>query len=620
MSELSVAVENVGGIDEFECSFDSQVGVVSGPNASNKTSLLQAIAFGLGRSHVPIKNDAKEARVELEIDGKRAVRTARGTEHGTEVSGEGWLADGEAGELLDRFACLLEFNDLRQAVRSDDDFEQLLKEPIDLDALERKRADKLERKRSLQAEVEGLDDIDKQLDSTHEGLSDARERVAGLEAELEELRDEQTEVSTEDDEQQELRERRASLVSERNEYRSRMADLEDAIDRLDGRLAELDEEVDAARADAEQYDIEELKAEREETEEQLRDIEDRIDIFQSVLTANREMLNAPHRGALGQDSGLVEDTLTCWACGNEATESDIEATADRLQELVAADKERQREYQPQLSEIDERIDAAQEAKRRVERLESERRDLEQKRESRVESLATQREQLEAVRGDLAELDERLEAYADEQASEASGLAAEIERVGMELHTARSEVDRLESRVEELEDKHEQREEKSARIEALSGEITDLTERIENREQRLRSQFNEAMDDILSVLDYETVDRVWLDGNFELVIAREIDGVTRRTGIEHLSESERETVGLVLGLAGYVAYDVSEAVPVLLLDTLGAFDADRVAELIAYFAEESPRLVTALLPANADAVETHDIDHDLVRSDERLVSP
>ncbi|WP_436933845.1 archaea-specific SMC-related protein [Halovenus marina] len=620
MTELTLAVENIGGIDEYECTFDSRVGIVSGPNASNKTSLLQALAFGLGRSTVPIKNDAEEARVELEIDGDRVVRTASATPNGTTVSGEGWLTDSADVELLDQFACLLEFNDLRQAVRSDSDFEQLLKSPMNLDALERERADKLEQKRSLQADVDQLDSVDTKLETTRSELSDTRERVNDLEAELDDLRAEQTEVSTEDDEQQQLRERRADLVSERNEYERQIADLEDAIDRLDDRADDIDAEIEAAREEAQSYDIEQLEARREETEQQLRDIEDRIDIFQSVLTANREMLNSPHRGALGQDRGLVEDTLTCWACGNEAAESDVEATAERLQELVAADKERRREYEPQLSDIDAEIEAATEAQRRVERLEGEKRDIEQQRESRVESLETQRERLEEIRAELSDLDEQLEAYAEEQESEVSGLAAEIEQVQMDLHTARSEVDRLESRIDDLEDKREQRAAKSARIEELSAEIADLTEQIENREQRLRTKFNEAMDDILSVLGYDAVDRVWLDGNFDLVIAREIDGVTRQDAIEHLSESERETVGLVLGLAGYVAYDVADSVPVLLMDTLGAFDADRVAELIAYFADEAPHLVTALLPANADAVAAHDIDHDLVKPDERLVSP
>jgi chromosome segregation ATPase len=620
MTEISLAVENIGGIDTFECSFDSQVGVVSGPNASNKTSLLKAIAFGLGRSTVPIKNDAKEARVELEIDRKRVVRTATATANGTNVSGDGWLSDRGDVELLDQFACLLEFNDLRQAVRSNGDFEQLLKGPMDLDSLERKRATKLEEKRSLQAAVDQLEGIDNQVETARSDLADTRERVNEQEAELEELRAQQTDVSTEDDRQQELREQRADLISERNEYERQIADLEDAIKRLEERLADIDDEIEAARDASKQYNIDQLKQRRTETKQELRDIEDRIDIFQSVLTANREMLNSPHSGALGKDSGLVEDTITCWACGNEAAESDVEATAERLQELVAADKERRREYEPQLSDIDDQIDAAQEAQRRVEELEGERRDLKQQRESRIESLETQREQLDKLEDKLETVDAELEAYADKQESEASGLAAEIEDVQMNLHTARSEVERLESRIENLTGKREQRQKKANRIETLSAEITTLTEQIENREQRLRTEFNEAMDDILSVLEYESIDRVWLDGNFDLVIAREIDGVTRQDRIEHLSESERETVGLVLGLAGYVAYDVADSVPVLLIDTLGAFDSNRVAELIAYFAEEAPRLAAALLPANAAAVRDHDIDHDLIRPDERLVSP
>ncbi len=104
-----------------------------------------------------------------------------------------------------------------------------------------------------------------------------------------------------------------------------------------------------------------------------------------------------------------------------------------------------------------------------------------------------------------------------------------------------------------------------------------------------------MDDLLSALNFERLERLWLDGNFELVIAREAEGSIRTDTIEHLAESERETIGLVLGLAGFVTYDVSEVSPVLALDSLGAFDGKRTERLINYFADRADVLLAAVHP-------------------------
>ncbi|WP_435348588.1 archaea-specific SMC-related protein [Haloarchaeobius sp. HRN-SO-5] len=616
MTELDISITNVGGITAMECSFDDDLTVITGPNASNKTSLLQAIAFGLGHSTVPIKNDAEEARVELEIDGHSVVRTARKTRNGVDVSGESWLETSGDVELLERFACLLEFNEVRQAVYDDREFENVLKAPMNLDALERERAEKVERKQHLGSELDAMGDVDGELADRREQLATTREKVERLETELDELRERQTDATTADGGLADLREERAELARQRNEYEEQVSDLEGAIERLAERIDETAGDVESAREDANAHDVEELRAEREEIERDLDDVTDRIDVLQSVLTANREMLNSSYAGALGQDTSLLEDSVTCWACGNEAGESEFADTVAELQDLIERDKHRRREYEPRLREIESQIEAAERADRRVTELESQKRDLEQRRESREESLSTKREQLADLRDELAALDETLTERESEQQTAVSDLSDDIESRRVELHTARREVERLETAIEELESKREERSEKEARVEELSEEITALTERIENLERRLREEFNGAMDELLDVLGYERIERVWLDGNFDLVIAREEDGVTRQDSISNLSESEREMVGLVLALAGYVAYDVSEVVPVLMMDTLGAFDADRTADLLAYFADESSLLVTALLPDSAMAIGDAGLDHGVVQPAER----
>ena len=77
-----------------------------------------------------------------------------------------------------------------------------------------------------------------------------------------------------------------------------------------------------------------------------------------------------------------------------------------------------------------------------------------------------------------------------------------------------------------------------------------------------------------------------------------DGAVYEDTVEHLSESERAVVGLVVALAGYLVHDVHETVPIMLLDSLEAIDADRIAALVEHFTDFVPFLVVALLPEDA----------------------
>jgi len=82
-------------------------------------------------------------------------------------------------------------------------------------------------------------------------------------------------------------------------------------------------------------------------------------------------------------------------------------------------------------------------------------------------------------------------------------------------------------------------------------------------------------------------------------------------VENLSESEREVIGLLVSLAGYLVHDAHDEVPFMLLDSLEAIDASRIADLIEYFAEYAPYLVVALLPEDAADI---DFEHKKVSAD------
>jgi uncharacterized protein YhaN len=67
-------------------------------------------------------------------------------------------------------------------------------------------------------------------------------------------------------------------------------------------------------------------------------------------------------------------------------------------------------------------------------------------------------------------------------------------------------------------------------------------------------------------------------------------------------------GLVFALAGYLAHDVYEEIPFMLLDSLEAIDSERIATLVEYMREYAEFLVVALLPEDAASL---DDDHEYI---------
>lgn len=604
MTTIDIAVSNIGGIDELERSFEAGTTLIAGPNASNKTSLLTAVAFAAGAEDVALRSGAEEGRVRLTIGDRTVERTARREGERVVTEGEPWISNPEDATLVERFATLLEDNALRTAVATDGDVATLLKEPMNVDALEAERAALLERKRDLTADLEKLSTVDERLADRRQELESQREHIAALEARLEDLYDQREQADGTDDELQELREERADLVSQRERQADQVADLGDAVERLESRLTAVESDIEDARDRAERHDIEALRAERSRIEADLSAVTERIDVLGSVLTANREMMRSPHADALGGESGLLDDERVCWTCGTTVEESALEETAERLAELLEADKRTKAEYEPELEELTERIEAGEEAARRVDALEADRRELQSRLENRRKSLEHNREALANTRERIEALEARIEDAEAEQSSAQTDVAAGIESTRVDIETTRRDIEQLEAAREELRKQQAERDRLESELSEVTEEIQRLTERIEGIEDHLREAFNGAMADLVEELSFDRIERVWLDGEFDLVVARDVDGTVREDSLDTLAESERAMIGLVLGLAGYLTYDVEDVVPVLLIDSLGAFDAERAERLLSYFGERTELLLAAVHPNMAEELSAN----------------
>jgi seryl-tRNA synthetase len=193
----------------------------------------------------------------------------------------------------------------------------------------------------------------------------------------------------------------------------------------------------------------------------------------------------------------------------------------------------------------------------------------------------------------------------------SELEIEIEQLETDREERADELEQVESRIAEADQLEAQRDE-------LQAEIEQLRTRIEDLEREAVDQFNEHMDTVLQVLEYENVDRIWLERteresregrqtvtkrHFEPHLVRSTDdGAVYEDTVDHLSESEREVTGLVFGLAGYLTHELHEKLPFMLLDSVEAIDSQRIAELVAYFGDYPEYLVGALLEEDAAALD------------------
>ncbi|WP_435366064.1 archaea-specific SMC-related protein [Haloarchaeobius sp. DYHT-AS-18] len=601
MTTLEIEVSNVGGIEELQTSFDPGSTLIAAPNASNKTSLLKAIAFGLGAEQVPIRSGASAAVVTLRIGEKSITREARRRGVGTEISGDPWLDDPEIRAQFSPFAALLEFNELRSAVRQDTDIEEALKGPIDFDSLERKRSDLLQKKQRLKREREQLSDIESRLAEKTAALEDARERRGDLQETLETL-EEKHEPQTVDEELESLRNRRTELLNQKQQAREQVEATEAAIERYENEQADLLERIEDLESEVAGNDVDSLRKERNRLQSEMEELTDRVEILQSVLTANREMLNSDYTGILGSEHSLAGDDVTCWNCGEMTAVSDIDSTLEDLQELVKQEKEKRREQRPAIEALKEDIDDARRTESTLEKLRSEQRQISERIGDRKSSLETQRSRLADIEANLESVTDEIEDRKSERAAEGADIADSIEETRVELQTLDREISRLEDTRDSFREDLTRRDTLDTEIEDLTADIEEITERLENMERRLREQFNQAMEDLLEDLNFDGIERIWLDGEFEIVVAREVDGAVQEDSVSNLAESERELVGLVLGLSGYLAYGLAETVPVLVLDSLGALDNARVERLLTYFRDIPEFLIAAVHPDTADSFD------------------
>ncbi|EMA41676.1 archaea-specific SMC-related protein [Halobiforma nitratireducens] len=657
--EATLRARNIGGIDETTVELEPGVTVLAGRNATNRTSLLQAFMAALGGEYASLKADADEGEAVLEIGDDVYRRTLRRSGGTTVMGGEPFLED---AELADLFAFLLESNPARRAVTTGDDLREIILRPVDTDEIEAEItrltaekdqiADELERLDSLSGDLPQLErertDLEERIDEKRTALQEVKDAIERAESEIERRQDDQNELEAK---LSELRERRSDLEDVR-------FDLETERESLSA-LREEREELEADREelpDLESLDREAIDEEIDRLQRQSQEIDGVVSQLQSIVQFNEEMLEGSHpeirsllAGEDGDDRGadaaavterLLEDeeTVQCWTCGSEVRRGEIEDTIDRLRSF-------QEDKLAERDDLEERIRSLRSDRREIDETRRERDRIDdrlgdvsaeiERREARLEELTERRDELETEIDDLEAQAADLEAESEGSADDGDdGTSAEDDESLLELNRRANDLEfslgRLErdletttERIEEIESALAKQERLEKRREEIRDELEELRTRIDRIEREAVDSFNEHMDAVLEVLEYDNIDRIWIERvgetvregrrtveqtAFDLHIVRSTDEGTYEDTIDHLSESEREVTGLIFALAGYLVHDVYEEMPFMLLDSLEAVDSNRIAALVEYFREYTDFLVVALLPEDANAI---DDEHDRI---------
>ncbi|RLM88281.1 chromosome segregation protein SMC [Halobellus sp. Atlit-38R] len=626
------SVENIGGIDQTEVDIPPGVTVLTGKNATNRTSFLRSIMCAMGSQRASLKGDADEGRVEMTLDGDTYERTLKRVGDGVTFEGDGYLDDPEVADL---FAFLLETNDARQAAARGDQLRDVIMRPVDVDAiraeirrLETEKGDINDELANIESRKRDLPQLEQRRNTLREKIEDKREELAELEDEID---DSSRDVEQGRKEQAELEEKLQELRQTRSELetiRRKIERQEESISSLKRERSDLESDLDDL-PETPMGDHRDLESEIDRLRTERQDLNTEINELRSLIQYNEERLEAEDYellqdgGAAAEESGgsltdqLVDsdsETVVCWTCGSSVEREQIESTIDRLKSLRTEKVDALNDVKSQLEELKQEQREATKKQRRRTEIERKLDDIEaelDRRDEQIDALKANREgltdEVESLESEVeslesADFDEILTLH-----KEANQLEFEIDSLESDLDDVTSEIEEIEADVERADDLREQRTE-------LVDELTDQRTKIDQIEAEAVDSFNEHMESILDLLGYENIERIWIERiedagstngqtRFELHIVRTTEnGAAYEDTIDHLSESEREVTGLIFALAGYLVHDLHESVPFMVLDSLEAIDSDRIAALVEYFADYADFLVVALLPEDAQALD------------------
>jgi DNA repair exonuclease SbcCD ATPase subunit len=646
---IHLEIENVGGIEREEITLKPGLSVLSGHNATNRTSLLKAIMALAGSDHPAIRAGTEKGFVKGTINGKtyvREVTSNKGSDSYT-WSGEGYCDDPTVVEM---YAFLLEQNEVRQTVSNSGNLREIIMRPVDTESIQSQIDTLAERKRNIESEIELIEE-------KRSRKVRFEQTIEKKEAEREELIEKHDELATDIDDYDKDLEKQEDKLEQSNDLMEQVGEIEREITRLENLCEQGESNVDNRKEELEQLqnqdqpDIEELEHEVEQIETRKETIQSR----QSELESKLQTIQ-PLRTFIGQvinddstvseinnilqefsdtdedmtdttssesvTSTLVDDDeeSRCMLCGQEVEEGhydDLDAKLRNIYtEINSQKREAQSEAQSALNEKKELQKQIRDIRSDNDRIDDLKEEIKQKKsdiEEYEEEIVELRDKKEEVEEQLTEIqsdmDEEVQTLVDMN-REHQDIKNQIENVESTIEARKEDLEQVKEDLEDLEAQTETKEE-------IAAELTELRNRVDDIEDSAIEQFNNRMEDVLSKLGYDRIERIWIQKRnvtekqgrrkvektvFDLQVVRQVGDTVAEDTIRNLSESEREVTGLIFALTGYMIHDVPEKFPAVLMDSVEMIDADRLEGLLKYYSEYPEYTIVAALPEDVSEID------------------
>lgn len=658
--EAELTVENIGGIDACTVTFSPGTTILSGENATNRTSLLSALNGALGGTEPVLKSDAETGHVELSLydtttdDSDAVVSITRTYERGDRgtvtVSGDGYIDD---PEIVDTFVTLFEANDARQAVQHGDDIRDVLMRPVDTGEIKRELREKTSERDQLERDLNDLE-------SRIENEPTLTERRESIKTELDEITEEIEElesVVSDHEADVDMAEEAEGLVDDLDAKRSEVRDLENEVEVLEAELDALEDEeaelreqaVDLYRTIDDTGDAAEIEfttgdgdlnipwddvtdenriRELEDTVTELRarknELSATIDDLTRIINFNESTLDdatdLPGVTTTTTETDVTAELapdsdreLECWTCGTTVPHNAIQSRTSELEAYVDDKQSELDSVETELQDVKSDLAGLRDTKQEREELQRELESVQEQQTRVEESIEETKTDLETAREELHELQTAVEETEELRESDLLDVYQELNEYEYRRGQLETELDDVTDELAVISDARSEKDALEADLDDIRDDIESLRTRIADLERAAVDSFNDEMETILDRLAYENIERVWIErivpdtsselttGEFELHIVRTSgDGAAYEDRVENLSESEREVIGLIVAVAGYIVHDVGRIVPWILLDSVEAIDANRLVELITYITQHTTFLGVALLPEDAAA--------------------
>ena len=608
---LILSVENISGLygtRRFE--FKPGLNLVTAPNAAGKSSLIHALQTLVLEERDLTSRDyflhsfESMGRVELTMGGHQYVRRLRTKDGGLSIGGEAIHPEGRKVNL---FCIASEDNELIDRVKTGKALRSTL-----LDFSEHRYYELLG------------DFFDQQRLTSESQLKQYRDKQAELELLVSQLRKIEAELQQLENERKVMEKVPLEIVVRTEEERRRLAQAQRELSQLISEITATEGEISRTKNRLETLSNQEIRLGQrvKEFENQHPDIEEELASIDRETESYKNQLDR-FRSEMDSVQARLQDTShnwtryvkygveECFACGTpikpeqlrdrqkqlEQRSSELGNEINSLQWHIEGRKRERTQLEQEWTEVKSRIRAELNNARRAIDVE----------DNNHKKLEAQLDSLLPRRPELSRLVEQLEATFDKNTREKLEKRRQLDE-----KIARRDQDRKTkfASIEQIGDIRTQILQFEEEIHFCQQLKRLVSEKAEEVKRAVRDMFNERIAEVYRLLEFDKdFEQIYLDDGFQLKIIRRFGDQKKPDNINTLSRGEKETVALVLMLAGREAY--LPDFPLFIADETTFYDSTRFRRIVEYVSKRvSYSIVTNLV--SKERQDTLSIEYELAK--------